>query len=50
MKQTWLLAAVFAALIVGLVAHEARATDGVKLLKQPATFPIVVSAPGSYRG
>lgn len=51
MKQTWLvvIVGVFAALIVGLVAHEARATDGVKLLKQPKTFPIVISAAGSYR-
>ena len=49
MKQTQLLLVVaVAALIVG-VAHEARATDGVKLLKQPKTFPIVISAPGSYR-
>lgn len=42
------LIAVFGALIVTLVAHDARATD-VKLLKQPKTFPITISVPGSYR-
>jgi hypothetical protein len=26
-----------------------RSVDGVKLLKQPSTFPIVISQPGSYR-
>ncbi len=30
-------------------ATPAAATDGVKLLKQPSAFPIVISTPGSYR-
>jgi hypothetical protein len=49
MKQTRLLVVVFVALVAELLAHGARATDGVKLLKQPKTFPIVISASGSYR-
>jgi len=29
--------------------HDAMAVDGVRLLRQPRTFPIVISNPGSYR-
>lgn len=41
------LALVWAA--VPTVSWASKTSDGVTLLKQPTTFPIVISAPGSYR-
>jgi len=47
MKHSLRVAVGFAAL--ACCAGRARAIDGVKLLGQPRTFPIVISKPGSYR-
>jgi parallel beta helix pectate lyase-like protein len=38
-----------ALIIAGLAQNPAIASDGVKLLGQPKTFPITISKPGSYR-
>jgi len=35
--------------VTAAMQHDAMAVDGVRLLRQPRTFPIVISNPGSYR-
>jgi parallel beta-helix repeat protein len=49
MKQFQRLGLLLTAACVLLVTAPAGAVDGVKLIKQPKSFPIVISTPGSYR-
>ena len=48
MKALSLLVTITVA-VLALVVPPARAVDGVKLLNPPAHFPLIISAPGSYR-